>query len=118
MGPRLSKNLQSTFQPPYSRHHLGAQDLVADFRDGFAQQHALAVDRDIAEALVFRRAGAVGGLGGGRKPALVDAAAMRAQRVQIARIQFQPAARHQEGARHPAGRKSDDALAGRESFFD
>ena len=86
MGPRLSKNLQSTFQPPYSRHHIGAEEFVADLRDGFAQQHTLAVDGDVAEALVFGRAGPVGRLRGGGKPALVDAAAMRAQRVQIAWI--------------------------------
>ena len=42
---------------------------------------------------------------------------MRAQRVEIARIEFQPSARHQKRARHPAGRKSDDALAGGESFL-
>ena len=44
------------------RHHFGAQDLVAQLRDGVAQQHALAVDRDIAEALVVRSARPIGGL--------------------------------------------------------
>ena len=111
IGPRLSKNLQSTFQPPCSRMTSAPRNSSPMRLDGFLQQDALAVDGDVAEALVVRRAGAVGGVGGGGEPALVDAAAVRAERVEIARIELQTAARHQERSRHPAGRKPHDALA-------
>ena len=41
---------------------------------------------------------------------------MCAEGVEVARVQFQTSARHEKGAGHPAGRQSDYALAGRESF--
>src|ERR1039458_8049256 len=43
-------------------HHVCTQNLFPQARDGFPQQHALAVDRDIAEALVFRSPRPIGGL--------------------------------------------------------
>ena len=36
---------------------------------------------------------------------------MRAENVQVARIEFQAPAGHEEGARHPAGRQADDTFA-------
>ena len=79
--------------------------------DGFLQQDLLAVEFDVAQAFVLRGERAVGGFGGGGEPALVDAAAMRAERVQIARIELQPPAGHQKRSGHPAGRQSDNARA-------
>ena len=79
IGPRLSKNLQSMFQPPCSRITSAPRNSSPIGLDGFLQQHALAVDSDVAEPFVLGRARAVGGVGGGGKPALVDAAAVRAQ---------------------------------------
>ena len=67
---------------------------------------------DVGEAFVGRGQRTVGGLGGGGEPAFVDAAAMSAENVEIARIEFQAAAGHEEGARHPAGREADDAFSG------
>src|SRR5258708_24637367 len=73
---------------------------------------------DVAESFVRRGPRAVGGVGGGGEPALVDSAAMRAERVQVAWIKFQASAGHEEGSRHPARRESHDALARGESFFE
>ena len=118
MGPRLSKNLQSRFQPPSLAHHVGAQEQIAVALDGFLQQQLLAVKLDVAQAFVGRGERAVGGLGGGGEPALVDAAAMSAEDVEIARIEFQAPAGHQERARHPAGREAHDAFSGGQGLAD
>ena len=44
--------------------------------------------------------------------------AMSAERVQVARVQFQAPAGHQEGARHPAGRQAHNAVACGEGLLD
>ena len=93
-------------------HDVGAEEAVAFGLDRLLEQRLLAVEFDVAQPLVGGGERAVGGLGGGREPTLVDTAAMRAERVQIAGVQFEAAARHQEGAGDPARRQSDDAVAG------
>ena len=62
---------------------------------------------DIAEAFVGWRARSVGGLRGGGEPALVDAAAMRAQRIEIAGSSFRrpPGIRKERGTQQGAKRK-------------
>ena len=70
------------------------------------------MELDVAQAFVGRGQRSVGGLGGGGEPAFVDAAAMSAENVQIARIELQASAGHQEGARHPAGREAHNAFSG------
>ena len=66
---------------------------------------------DVAQPFVGGRA-LVGGGGGRGEPALVDAAAVGPERVEVLRGQLEPAARHQERARHPGRGEPQDALAG------
>src|SRR5262249_475672 len=63
---------------------------------------ALAALDDVTEPLVLLTV-LVGGGGGGSEPALVDAAAVGAEVIDVLRRQLQPPAGHQEGARHPGG---------------
>src|SRR5205823_4630829 len=99
-------------------HDVRSEEFVADDFDSLFQQDPLAGSEvDVAEPLVLRRPRAIGGIGSGREPALIDTAPMRAESVQIAGIELQAATRHEEGARHPAWRKSYNALASAESFF-
>ena len=58
---------------------------------------------DIAQAFVVGSA-FVGGGGCRGEPAFVDAAAMRAEGVEVLRGEFEPASRHQERPRHPCRR--------------
>ncbi len=92
-------------------HDIGAQECVALGFDGFFEQGFLALECDVAQTLIFGRERAVGGFGGGGEPAFVDASAMRAEGVEIARIELQAASRHEEGARDPAGGEAYDAFA-------
>ena len=109
----LSKNLQSRFQPPSRCITAGAEQQIAGRLDRLLQQEALAVvEPDVAEALVGRRARAVVGVGRRREPALVDAAAMAAERIEIVGVQLAAAAGNHEGARHPARLEPQDAAAG------
>ena len=55
------------------------------------------------------RAIVVRGFGGGGEPALVDAAAVESERVQIIGVEFQPFAGLQKGARHPARGESQQS---------
>ena len=68
---------------------------------------------DVAEAFVGGRAGAVVGVGGRREPALVDAAAMRAEGVEIVGVQPEAAARVHERAGNPAGFEAEQSAARR-----
>src|SRR5207248_9569435 len=74
------------------------------------------LELDVAQAFVFGGKWSVGGPGGGRKPALVDTAAMAAENVQVARIEFQASAGHQKRSRHPTGGEPDEAFAGGEGI--
>ena len=94
---------------------LLAQQLGAQLADHVHQQHffglaALFVD-DVAQALVGRGQRPVVGLGGGGKPAFVDAAAVGAKRVIVARVQLDAPARDAKRAGHPGGGKAQDAFA-------
>ena len=86
---------------------------IASFRSD-----ALAVDGDVAESLVLRRSGSVVGIGRRGEPALVDAAAVGAEGVEIARVQLQPASGHQKRSGNPAGRQPDKPVTGGEGVFD
>jgi len=68
---------------------------------------------DIAEALILGRA-FIGGRRGGGEPALVDAAAVGAERIDVLRRQLDAPAGHQEGARHPGGGQPQQSFAGLE----
>ena len=67
-------------------HDVGAEEEIAVAFDGFFQEELLPVKLDVGQAFVGRGERAVGGLGGGGEPAFVDAAAMSAEDVEIARI--------------------------------
>ena len=58
---------------------------------------------DVAQPLVARRPRPVLRVRGGGKPALVDASAMPAERIEIVGVQFQAAPRQHKRARHPSG---------------
>ncbi len=58
-------------------------------------------DDDIAQAFVGRAIFVGGGRGGG-EPALVDAAAVQAERVKVIGMQLEALAGLEKGARHPA----------------
>jgi hypothetical protein len=80
-------------------HDIGAEEFVPRGFDGLLEQDAAAVEIEIAESLAGGRAGAVVGAGCRGEPALVDAAAMSAERVEIGgrglRVLF--AGRRQDG---------------------
>ena len=110
----LAEQIPSAF----ARHRRGAEQEIARFGDGILQQKPIAVRAHVAEAFVGRRAGTVVGVCRGREPALVDAAAMPAERVQIVGVQPQPPARNHEGARHPRGLEAERAASSVERGFD
>ena len=117
--PQVVEKLAEHVPSAALAHHLRPQEFVSSGFDGFLQQPPLAAaEVDIAQPLVGRRSRTVGGVGGGREPALINSAAMRTQRIQIARIELKPPPRHEERAWHPAWRKSHNALARRESFLE
>ena len=87
-GAEIVKELAEQVPALIALHHFLAQEMVAQSLDGFLQQNFLTVHRDITEPFVFRCSGAIGGIRSGRKPALIDSAAMRSQGIQIARIKF------------------------------
>ncbi len=99
-------------------HDVGAEEAIAFEFDGVLEEDLPAVELDVAEAFIIGGERAVGGLGGGGEPALVDAAAMTAEDVEIARIELETSTRHKEGARHPAGGEADHTFAGGERFAD
>ncbi len=72
---------------------------------------AVVIDVDVAQALVPGGAGAIIGCRGGREPALVDAAALAAQGIQVVRVQAQPPPRYTKRAGHPGRRQPHDAAA-------
>ena len=84
-------------------HHRRAEQEIARLVDRVLQQKSAAVlEADVAQPLVGGRARAVVGVGRRREPALVDAAAVAAERIQIARVELEPFARNHERTRHPA----------------
>ncbi len=85
---------------------------------GLLQSKTLPARHDIAQPFVGR-AVLVGGRGGGGEPALVDAAAVQAEGVEIVGMELEPLARLQEGARHPArGQAQQPAALGQRGFDD
>ncbi len=99
-------------------HHAGAEELVSGSLDGLLEQDAPAAEVDIAEPLVSRSTGTVVGAGCRGEPALVDTAAVSAERVKVAGIELEAATGHEEGTGHPTGSKPHDAAALVESFAD
>jgi hypothetical protein len=91
--------------------HGLADQLLAAFGHGVGQSETLTLDRHVAQAFV-RRAVFVRRFGRAGKPPLVDAAAVSAVGIPVARGQLDPLAGMQEAARHPGGRKPQQALAG------
>ena len=67
--------------PAVFSHDIGAEEEIAVALDGFLEKQLLAVELDVGEAFVDGGQRAVGRLGSGSEPALVDAAAMTAQDV-------------------------------------
>ena len=79
--------------------------------DGIFQGEPVPVREHIAQPLVGR-AVVIHSRGGGSEPALVDAAAMGAVSVEIARVELEPAAGLRIDPRHPCGGKPENAFTG------
>jgi hypothetical protein len=100
-------------------HHRRSDQEIAGRVDGILQQKPRAVfEPHVTQALVGGGAGTVVGIGRRREPALVDAAAVAAKRVEIARVQLQPLAGDHERARHPARLEPQQALSGGNGVLD
>jgi len=84
----LAQDIEATLRG----HHVSREKLIAEFPRRVLEKSALAVEIDVAQPFIPRRARAV--VGGGRRgePALVDAAAVRPERIEIVRMQLQPSA--------------------------
>ena len=87
-----------------------ADDLRAAFRHRLLQSEPLPARHHIAQALVGR-AIFIGRRRGGAKPAFIDAAAVEAKGVEVVGMQFEPFARLEKGARHPAWGQAEQAAA-------
>src|SRR6185369_11779944 len=117
--PEVVEELAQQVPAAFALHHGRAKQQVARFVDERFEQEPRALSGpDVTEALVFRRSPPVGRVRRRREPSFVDAAAMSAERIEIVGMQFQPAARNQEGARHPTrfqpqypGPRADGVLA-------
>ena len=107
----LSKNFEYTGQRWYFSQIALPIDPRPGLGDGVFQQEPLALEHAVAQAFVGG-AVVVGRLGGAGEPALVDAAAVRAQGVPVGRGQLDPLAGVQEAPRHPVGRQPQQAAAG------
>ena len=93
-------------------HRRRAEQQIAAFVDERLEQHARAVLRPhVAQPFVVRGPRAVRRVCRRREPALVDAAAVRAERVEIVGMQPKPPARNHERARHPARFEPENAGA-------
>ena len=72
----------------------------------------------MADAFVFRGQRPVVGGGGAPQPALVDAAALAAERVIIVGMEFYAASRDAETAGDPVGRQTENPVSGGEKVTD
>jgi len=95
--------------------HLVAQQRRTQFGHDIEQQHlvrcvALCVD-DIAQPLVGRGQRAVVGLRRRREPAFIDAAAVGAERIIVARVKLDASPRNTKRTRHPRRRQSQNPFA-------
>jgi hypothetical protein len=93
-----------------ARHRLCAEQQVAGLFDRRFQQEARAGVPDVTEAFIRGRARAVVRVRGGGEPALVDAAAVGAECIQIVRMQPEAASRVHERSRHPAGFEAENTV--------
>ena len=91
---------------------LAEQGVSGDFDSLLQQKLAASLRDDVAEALIFGGIGAVCSLRGRGKPALVDAAAVRAEGVDVIRVELETAARNHERAGNPRWGKLENARAG------
>ena len=82
--PHVVEELAEQVPALLALHHGRPEQQVARRVDGVLEQEAAAVvEPDVAQAFVGRRARSVVGVGRRREPALVDAAAVAAERVQV-----------------------------------
>ena len=88
-----------------------ADDFPAEFVDDLLQLKTFAVVNDVAEAFIGR-AVIVGADGGGTEPAFIDPAAMEAEGVEVFGVELEAFAGLEEGAGHPAGGESQQAVTG------
>ena len=86
----------------------GADEFGAEFGDGLFQGKADIVDDDVRETFVGRPV-IVRRFGGGSEPALVDAATVETESVEIIRVKLEAFAGLQERARHPARGEAEQA---------
>jgi hypothetical protein len=113
----LSKNFEYTGHLPYFFQIFLADQRRAAVLHRLAQREALAAHHAVAQAFV-RHAAFVRRLGGGREPALVDAAAVRPVGIGVVRMQLEAQAGLEEGARHPGRRQAQQASRAGEFGFD
>ena len=107
------EELTEDVPPAFLRHDVGANQRVTRHVDGLLQLESLSrVETHITQTLVSGRPRPVVGVRRRGKPALVDAAAMRAERIEVIGMQAQPAARLHERARNPAGFEPENPVAG------
>ena len=116
--PHVVEELAEQVPAAFALHHRRSEQQIAGGFDRVFQLEARRrLEPDVAEALVGRRARAVVGVRRGRKPSLVDAAAMTAERIEIVGVQLQPAAGNHERAGNPARIQPQDARSGVDRFL-
>ena len=93
----------------------GANKFGAEFGDGLLQREAHVVDDDVRETFV-RRPIIVRCFGGRSEPALVDAAAVKTECIEIIRVKLETFPGLQERAWHPARGEAQEAARVGELF--
>jgi hypothetical protein len=100
-GAEVVEELAEEVPAAVFRHHGRAEKLITGGCNRLAELRALSMEIDVAEAFILRCAGAIIGPGSGREPAFVDASTVRAEGIEVARVEFQSTSGHQERTRHP-----------------
>ena len=117
IGPMLSKNFEYTGHFEYFFQIELPMRSAPHSATASARVKRFACHDDVAQTFV-RRAVFVGGRSGGSEPALVDAAAIQTEGVEIVGMEFEPFARLQKGARHPARCEAEQAAGVFKRGFD
>src|SRR5438105_4164997 len=109
--PEVLKELAEDVPAALLFDHVGTQKLTAGGLNGLLQEHLLTLKFDVAQTFVRESQRTIGCLGSRREPTFVDPAAVSAEGIEVAGIEFEPPARHQERAWDPAWREAHNTLA-------
>jgi hypothetical protein len=112
MGNRahVVEELAEEVPSAFALHRRRAEQQIAAFVDKRLEQHTPAVlHPHVAEPFVVGSARSIRRARRRREPPFVDAAPMRAERVEIVGMQPEPPAGNHEGARHPARFEPENA---------